>query len=100
MYRKTESVEPLVDYKLLVTYEGGERRVFDVTPYLGRGVFVQLQDELAFKSVHVAFDTIQWDNGADICPEVLYADSVPVASAQKVAEQRAEYGSGATRRGG
>ena len=55
MYRKTESVEPLVDYKLLVTYEGGERRAFDVAPCLGKGVFAQLRDELTFRSVFCEF---------------------------------------------
>ncbi|MBM4033804.1 MAG: DUF2442 domain-containing protein [Planctomycetes bacterium] len=31
-----------------------------------------------FNAVRVSFDTIAWPNGADLCPEVLYEESVPV----------------------
>ena len=89
MYRKTKAVEALADYRLLVTYENGEQRVFDVGPYMDDGVFRELREESAFKSVHVAFDTVEWANGADICPEVLYEQSAPVA--RKVAEERSSY---------
>jgi hypothetical protein len=90
MYRRTKFVEPLPGHKLLVAYVDGEQRVFDVTPYLNDGVFAQLRDASVFSSVHVAFDSVQWDNGADICPEVLYEESVPYLPA-KVAEERVPY---------
>jgi hypothetical protein len=73
-----KSVAPLPDHQLLLVFETGERRVFDVKPYLGTGVFAALKDEVLFNSVHVSFDTIAWSNGADLCPEVLYAESTPV----------------------
>jgi len=72
------SVQPLPDYQLLLTFETGEKRRFDVTPYLGRGMFVQLTDVRLFNTVHVSFDTVEWSNGVDICPEVLYEGSVAV----------------------
>jgi hypothetical protein len=84
-------VKPLPGHKLLVAYADGEERVFDVTPYLTDGVFAELRDDSVFRSVHVAFDSVQWDNGADICPEVLYEERVPYVSA-KVAEERTLYG--------
>ena len=34
-----------------------------------------LKDTAIFNSVHVSFDTLEWSNGADLCPEVLYSDS-------------------------
>jgi hypothetical protein len=33
-----------------------------------------------FDSVRPVFDSIEWANGADVDPEVLYEDSIPVAS--------------------
>jgi hypothetical protein len=69
------SVEPLSDYRLLLTYENNERRLFDTNPYLDCGIFAQLRDEALFRSVRVVFDTVEWSNGADLCPEVLYARS-------------------------
>lgn len=50
--------------------------MFDVKPYLGKGLFAQLQDETLFHSVHVSFDTVAWSNGVDLCPELLYNESV------------------------
>jgi hypothetical protein len=73
-----KSVQPMKNYKLLLTFANEERKIFDVNPYLQTGIFSELKDDNIFKSVHVAFDTIEWSNGADLCPEVLYTESVPV----------------------
>lgn len=69
----------MVDYKLLLTFAGGEFRVFDVAPYLSKGVFRALREKPLFDAVRISFDTIAWPNGADFCPEVLYLKSQPVA---------------------
>ncbi len=78
MYKAVEKVKPLPDYRLLLTFEGGERRVLDVKPYLGKGIFAALREKALFDSVRVSFDTIAWANGADLCPELLYSESRPV----------------------
>ncbi len=77
MYLAVKSVDPLSDYQLLLTFENGEKRIFDMKPYLGRGIFKELKDVNKFKSVKVSFDSIEWCNQADIDPEVLYKKSVP-----------------------
>jgi hypothetical protein len=71
-------VVPLADYRLLLTFGSGDRRVFDMRPYLDKGVFAELKTPGLFNTVRVCFDTIEWSNGADLCPEVLYSQSVPV----------------------
>jgi len=76
MYAGVKSVTPLDDYKLLLTFDNGESKIFDVKPYLGNGVFSELKDLNLFTKVHVSFDTVEWSNGADLCPEVLYNESV------------------------
>jgi hypothetical protein len=78
MYIGARAVEPLSDFRLLITFENGERRIFDVKPYLGEGVFRELRDPTLFRSVHISFDSVEWANGADLCPEALYRASVPV----------------------
>lgn len=78
MYSSVKAVTPTGDYKLLLIFENDERKIFDVKPYLGTGIFAELKDAGVFNSVHVNFDSIEWSNGADICPEVLYHDSEPV----------------------
>jgi len=45
-------------------------------PYLSLGIFKALQEPSVFNTAHLSFDTVAWNNGADIDPETLYADSV------------------------
>lgn len=75
MYIGVKNVRPLSDFKLAITFENGAEKLFDAKPYLEKGIFRELKDEKFFNSVHVSFDTIEWDNGADLDPELLFAES-------------------------
>lgn len=72
MNPKAINVEPIEYYELKVTFENGEIRIFDVKPYFGHRVFDELKDEKMFKTVKVKGLSIEWENGADICPDELY----------------------------
>ncbi|WP_461207858.1 DUF2442 domain-containing protein [Clostridium sp. DL1XJH146] len=78
MYLAVVEVKPLQDYKLLLTFENGEKRTFDMKPYLEKGIFRELKDEKIFRTVRVSFDSIEWSNEADIDPEVLYEEATPL----------------------
>lgn len=71
-YLGVTSVVACSNYRLLLKFENGEERIFDVTPLLGVGRFRELVSEDAFKSVRISFDTVEWANGLDIDPEYLY----------------------------
>jgi len=75
MFPKLKAVVPLPDYQLLLTFDNQEQRQFNMKSYLDKGIFAELKDENLFRSVRVNFDTIEWPNGADLCPEVLYVKS-------------------------
>jgi hypothetical protein len=75
MYLGVKEVKPLAEYKLLLRFENDEVRIFDMNPFLDKGVFKELKDVELFNNVHVSFDTIEWGHGADLCPELLYRDS-------------------------
>lgn len=77
MYLSVKQVKPLEDFKLLLTFENGEARIFDMNPYLEKGIFKELKDIQLFNSVKVSFDSIEWQNEADMDPEMLYEDSIP-----------------------
>ena len=77
MYLSVKEVKPLDEYKLLVTFENGEVKLFDMKPYLNKGIFMELEDLSLFKSAKVNFDTVEWENEADIDPETLYVDGIP-----------------------
>jgi hypothetical protein len=75
------------DYHLEIEFSTGEVRLFDMRPYLDKGVFVQLKDREFFSQAYVAFDTVCWPNNLDIAPETLYSRSVPApASVHESAE--------------
>lgn len=76
MYLAVTNVFPIKDYNLILTFGNGEKRRFDMKPYLNRGIFRELKDIDMFNSVRVCFDTIEWANEADLDPETLYQSSV------------------------
>ena len=47
------AVQPTEDYKLLVTFSTGEKKIFDVRPYLDMPFFAKLKDADAFNQVFV-----------------------------------------------
>lgn len=73
-----KDVKPLDDYLLLLTFENGENRQFDLKPYLDFGLFKELKDLNLFKSVRISFDTIEWNNEVDLDPEFLYRKSIRI----------------------
>lgn len=68
-------VKPQSDFILLLTFENGEKRSFDMKPYLEKGIFQELKNEHLYRTVRVAFDTIEWENEAAFDPETLYQES-------------------------
>lgn len=72
------SVRALDDYELEVLFENGERRKFDVKPYLERGIFVRLQNRSLFKAVRPVAGSIEWPGGLDLSYETLYIESEPI----------------------
>ena len=75
MYLAIKNVQPTPNYQLILTFENGEKRQFDMNPYLGIWIFRELKDVTIFNSVKVSFDTIEWENEADLDPELLYNNS-------------------------
>jgi len=64
------------DFTLLITFNNGEIKSFDAKPYLGIGIFRELQDYSIFNSVKPFLGSIQWSNGVDLCPDTLYLESI------------------------
>lgn len=71
-------VEVLDDYRLRLTFEGDYEKIFNMKPYLDKGRFAELHNETLFKTAHISFDTVEWDNGWDIDPEFLFEFSESV----------------------
>jgi hypothetical protein len=82
MYLSVVDVKPQEDYKLLLTFENDECKIFDVSEYLNIGKFQELKDKKLFSTVKVSFDSIKWDNHLDLDPELLYKKSVALKNGQ------------------
>jgi len=71
-------VTPMADYKLMLTFENGEKKIFDVTPYIDGPWFGKLRDVVFFNSVYIAGKSVKWADGQDISPHELYGSSKPI----------------------
>ena len=75
------AVEALEDYKLLVSFENNETRIFDMKPML-EGMqgkwFGELLNADYFRTVRIGGGSVEWPDEQDICPDCLYEDSTPL----------------------
>ncbi len=70
-------VEAKAGHKLYLEFENGEKRIFDMTPYIDRKPFVQLKNSPLFAQAAVDYGTVVWPGNIDIAPETLYDRSFP-----------------------
>lgn len=68
---KVISVEPMGDYKLKIELSNGRKGIFDVSPYIDKGVFKELKEPAYFRSVRRAFGGIMWPHEQDFSPETV-----------------------------
>lgn len=73
-----KDVKPNDDFTLLITFSGGERKVFDCKPLLSRAVFAPLHNPAFFMLAKASCGTVIWNDDVDIAPEHLYERSIPV----------------------
>lgn len=68
------------DYRLEIEFENGEQRVFDVKPYLPRGIFIRLQNPAVFRAARVVVGSVEWPGGLDLSYDTLYLESQPIVA--------------------
>jgi hypothetical protein len=78
---KINSLKALPDHKLELSYETGEVRIYDIKPHIWGSWYSVLADEKYFRSVRVLPDGyhIEWPEGQDLDPQVLYENSTLVS---------------------
>jgi hypothetical protein len=75
-----KDVKPIENYNLILIFDNGERRRFDMNPFLSKGNFKELREVSKFNTVRIDTDTIVWENEADIEHSVLYKYSKAIES--------------------
>ncbi len=68
---KVISVEPMEGYKLRIQLSDGRIGVFDVSPYLDRGVFHELRHAEYFRRVKLGFGGIMWPHEQDFSADTI-----------------------------
>ena len=76
------SVVPEDDYKLLLNFDTGELRRFDMKPYLDFPVYMRLKNKVFFGLTQIQYGTVTWPGEIDIAPETLYEKSILVNEAE------------------
>ena len=75
---RVRDIKPLDDMIMIVTFETGEKRLFDATQLLQYPAFEPLANDNIFKSAQVEWGVVTWCNGdIDIAPETMYENSFP-----------------------
>jgi len=77
-----KEVIPLENFELELTFENGETRIFDLKPYLKRGIFARLADPGTFNSARVLAGSVEWQGGIDLSYDTLYLEGRPVETAR------------------
>ena len=72
------SVEAKPNYILHLEFENGEKRIFDMSPYMDKRPFISLKGSPLFTMARVDYGTVVWPGNIDIAPETLYERSRPL----------------------
>ena len=92
MLKDVVAVEALEPYRLRLEFEDGVAGEVDLARLVRfEGVFAPLRDPESFRAVRVAPEagTVVWPNGADLDPDVLYAEVTGVPVTERIARPRA-----------
>ena len=77
---KIESVKPLGDMMMLVSFNNGETRLFDASCLQGE-VFEPLKEEAVFRNCIIEYGVPTWSEGSiDCAPEYIYDHSFEYGS--------------------
>lgn len=90
-YIHINAVTVLPGHRLHVVFDNGTEQIVDLAPFLFGPLWGALQDEQLFAQVQVNPDTgtVEWPNGADLNPVILY--DWPEVGMRIVAERQARY---------
>lgn len=74
-------VETQPDHILLVQFNDGEIRSYDIKPLLNLPVFQPLQNQSVFEQVTIVYGAPTWlDGEVDIDPETIHTSGTPLKS--------------------
>lgn len=70
------SVEALPNFILKIRFNNNEIRYFGGRKIYNLKCFKPLQNEEVFKTAHISFGSVAWNNDIDYCPDCLYEENI------------------------
>ena len=83
-------VLPQDDYMLFIQAEDGSVGLFDVKPYLDFEAFTPLKDQAEFQRIRNGKYFVEWQCGADLSADTIYAHWTPVSDGLPRAAHRTQ----------
>lgn len=77
------SVKVQPDNKLHIKFKNGKTRLFDIKPYLSKGIFKELKNEAYLKKVRVIWGGIEWPHEQDLSVDTLYYRGISINKRNK-----------------
>lgn len=65
------TAEPTENYKLRILLSNGKKGIFDVSPYLDKGIFHELKEQQYFRCVKVVYGGVIWPHEQDFSAETI-----------------------------
>ena len=72
------NVQAQPGHKLVMEFENGELRCFDMSPYIDQKPWAKLKNSPLFYRASVEYGTVVWPGEIDIDPKTLYELSEPI----------------------
>lgn len=70
------------NYCLLLTFENGEKRIFDLKSHFDKPVFARLKNVAFFKTARVVSGSVEWQGEVDLSYDTLYLESKVIKAAK------------------
>ena len=85
-YPKIKIVKPLKNYRLLISFHNGDRKIYDCSPLLEKEVFQLLKNKAFFKAVRVdpGGYGISWNDDIDLAESELWVNGVEVKTNEEL----------------
>jgi hypothetical protein len=62
---------PRKDYIIAIKLDNGKSGIFDVTPFLDKGIFQELKDQRYFEQFRIRGRSISWPHEQDFCADTI-----------------------------
>ncbi len=65
-------------HRLYVKFKNGRTKLFDMKPYLSKGIFKELKNESYLKKIRIISGGVEWPHEQDLSADTLYYRGISV----------------------